>query len=49
MKKKAGREPESLFGYRLVNRKPRAGVVIAVIVGLVAFFVYFYSLVGKTH
>jgi hypothetical protein len=40
----------SPFGYRLVERKPRAGIVIAVVIALVAFVAYFYSLgVSNTH
>lgn len=49
MAKKQTTQNESLFGYKLVERKPRMWVVVAVITGLVLFFGYFYSLVGASQ
>lgn len=47
-KKQSGGKPdESLFGYKLVDRKPKRWVVVLVLLGLALFFGYFYTMVGS--
>ncbi len=44
---KKDKTPEPLFGYKLVDRKPKAGV-IAIVVTLMVFFVG-YIVFGTVH
>lgn len=47
-KQRTAKQDESLFGYKLVNRRPKTWVIVLVILGLALFFGYYYSLVGST-
>lgn len=47
--KKAVEDKSSPFGYQLVDRKPKPGVIVAAVFGLVIFMAFFYFVGTSVH